>query len=97
MKRPLSSCKTLFIRACGIHLSSSAIIVSNYNIPRSFRESFANAVLGTRGEQTAQALEANLTSLERKLDDFLASFDEAERQKVDGLKVAKGRDVSGKS
>jgi hypothetical protein len=53
--------------------------------------------LGTRGEQTAQALEANLTSLELKLDDLLASFDEAEWQKVESLKVVKGGDVSGKS
>lgn len=52
--------------------------------------SVANALWGNRGEQTAQALEANLTSLERKLDDFLASFDEVERQKAESLKVAKG-------
>jgi hypothetical protein len=71
--------------------------VSNYNVPRYIHESSANAVLGTRGEQTAQALEANLTSLELKLDDLLASFDEAEWQKVESLKVVKGADVSGKS
>lgn len=83
--------------APGIHLFSSGFIVSHYNIPRFFRESVANAIWGNRGEQTAQALEANLTNLERKLDDFLASFDEAERQKVEGLTDAKGADVNGRS
>ena len=45
--------------------------------------------MGTSGEQTAQALETNLTNLERKLDDLLASFDETERQKVAGLTAGK--------
>jgi hypothetical protein len=38
----------------------------------------------SRGEQAAQALESNLTSLERKLDALLASFEEAERLKAAG-------------
>lgn len=38
-----------------------------------------------RGEQTALVLESNLTSLERKLDDFLASFEESERQNVEAV------------
>jgi hypothetical protein len=38
-----------------------------------------------RGEQTASALESNLTSLERKLDDFLASFEESERQRAEAV------------
>jgi hypothetical protein len=38
----------------------------------------------SRGEQTAQALESNLTSLERNIDALLASFEEAERLKVAG-------------
>ncbi|KAH8792741.1 hypothetical protein BGZ57DRAFT_922255 [Hyaloscypha finlandica] len=36
-----------------------------------------------KGERTAQALESNLTSLEKKIDDLLASFEESERQKVE--------------
>ena len=36
-----------------------------------------------RGERTAQALESNLTSLEKKIDDLLASFEESERLKVE--------------
>ncbi len=49
---------------------------------------FSNTLLkytATRGEQTAFALESHLTSLERKLDDFLASFEESERQKVEAV------------
>ncbi|KAL7961443.1 hypothetical protein V8C34DRAFT_273757 [Trichoderma compactum] len=44
-----------------------------------------------RGEQTATAMEANLTNLESKLDAILAAFDDMERErgantteKVDG-------------
>ncbi|EKD19172.1 uncharacterized protein L3040_009387 [Drepanopeziza brunnea f. sp. 'multigermtubi'] len=33
-----------------------------------------------RGEKTAEALESNLTSLEKKIDDLLASFEETERK-----------------
>ncbi|KUJ22359.1 uncharacterized protein LY89DRAFT_680492 [Mollisia scopiformis] len=36
-----------------------------------------------KGEKTAQALESHLTSLEKKIDDLLASFEESERAKVD--------------
>jgi hypothetical protein len=36
-----------------------------------------------RGEQTAQALEANLTNLERRLDELLAEIDESEQRKVE--------------
>lgn len=35
-----------------------------------------------RGEKTAEALESNLTNLEKKIDDLLASFEESEREKV---------------
>jgi len=38
-----------------------------------------------KGEKTAQALEANLTSLEKKIDDLLACFEESERLKVEEL------------
>ncbi|KAL5087575.1 hypothetical protein Trisim1_007619 [Trichoderma cf. simile WF8] len=34
-----------------------------------------------RGEQTATAMEANLTNLEGKLDAILAAFDDMEREK----------------
>lgn len=34
-----------------------------------------------RGEQTATAMEANLTNLESKLDAILAAFDDMEREK----------------
>jgi len=44
-----------------------------------------------RGEKTAQALEANLTSLEKKIDDLLASFEESERLQVE----AKSSNVKG--
>lgn len=36
-----------------------------------------------RGEKTAEALESNLTNLEKKIDDLLASFEEPERLKVE--------------
>jgi hypothetical protein len=36
---------------------------------------------------TAQALESNLSSLEKKLDDLLASFEAEERMKVDALSI----------
>jgi hypothetical protein len=50
-----------------------------------------------RGEQTALALESHLTSLERKLDDFLASFEESEREKVEAVDGIKTRgDSDGK-
>ena len=39
--------------------------------------------LGTGGEKTAARLESNLTSLEKKIDDLLASFEESERLKVE--------------
>jgi hypothetical protein len=44
-----------------------------------------------RGEQAALALEFNLTSLERKLDDFLANFEKSEWQKVETLDGIKAR------
>ena len=43
-----------------------------------------------KGEKTAAVLESNLTSLEKKIDALLASFEEAERLRVesgDGMKV----------
>jgi len=45
-----------------------------------------------RGEKTAQALENHLTSLEKKLDDLLASFEESERAKVEEGVKKKGSD-----
>lgn len=36
-----------------------------------------------KGEKTAQALESNLDSLEKKIDALLASFEESERRKVE--------------
>jgi hypothetical protein len=39
-----------------------------------------------RGEKTAEALESNLTNLEKKIDDLLASFEESERLKVEEAK-----------
>lgn len=39
----------------------------------------------TRGEQTATALESHLTSLERKLDDFLARFEDIGRPNVGAM------------
>jgi hypothetical protein len=49
-----------------------------------------------RGEQTAQVLESHLTSLEKKIDDLLASFEESERQKVkeDDVKAKEGESAS---
>ena len=35
-----------------------------------------------RGEKTADVLESNLSNLEKKIDDLLASFDDSERSKV---------------
>ena len=51
----------------------------------------------TRGEQTALTLESNLTNLERKLDDFLAKYEEPERHKVESVDGNKTRsDADGK-
>ncbi|KAI9053782.1 hypothetical protein LZ554_002731 [Drepanopeziza brunnea f. sp. 'monogermtubi'] len=36
-----------------------------------------------RGEKTAEALESNLTSLEKKIDDLLASVEETERKMLE--------------
>ena len=47
-----------------------------------------------RGEETALALESNLSSLERKLDDFLASFEESERQRAEAVA---GNETCGKA
>jgi len=43
-------------------------------------EAFAHVA---KGERTAQALESNLTGLEKKIDALLASFEESERLKVE--------------
>jgi hypothetical protein len=40
-----------------------------------------------RGEKTAAALESNLTSLEKKIDDLLASFERGELERVAGGKA----------
>ncbi|KAG4415000.1 hypothetical protein IFR04_011874 [Cadophora malorum] len=48
-----------------------------------------------KGEKTAQALESNLTSLEKKIDDLLASFEESERAKVDEANSKQGNGVGG--
>lgn len=37
----------------------------------------------SRGEKTADVLESNLDSLEKKIDDLLASFEESEHLKVE--------------
>ncbi|KAH7417286.1 hypothetical protein BKA64DRAFT_739828 [Cadophora sp. MPI-SDFR-AT-0126] len=47
------------------------------------------------GEKTAQALESNLTSLEKKIDDLLASFEESERAKVDEANSKQDKGVVG--
>ncbi|KAF4634162.1 hypothetical protein G7Y89_g3946 [Cudoniella acicularis] len=48
-----------------------------------------------RGEKTAEALESNLTSLEKKIDDLLASFEESERAKVgEANSREKGKEVN---
>ncbi|KAL6828337.1 hypothetical protein V8C40DRAFT_240771 [Trichoderma camerunense] len=47
-----------------------------------------------RGEQTATAMEANLTNLESKLDAILAAFDDMEREK--GAKGTEKVDGEGK-
>ncbi|KAL3423850.1 hypothetical protein PVAG01_05597 [Phlyctema vagabunda] len=45
-----------------------------------------------RGEKTAQALEANLTNLEKKIDDLLASFeDKTDTDAEDASRPAVGR------
>jgi hypothetical protein len=38
-----------------------------------------------RGEQTASTLESHLTSLERKLDDFLAKYEDIGRENVEAV------------
>jgi hypothetical protein len=49
----------------------------------------------SRGEKTAQVLESSLTSLEKKIDDLLASFEQAERAKVDEANSKGGANSSG--
>jgi hypothetical protein len=51
--------------------------------PLQYRISITSIDKYVRGERTAQALESNLTSLEKKIDDLLASFEESERLKVE--------------
>ncbi|CZS91268.1 uncharacterized protein RAG0_01976 [Rhynchosporium agropyri] len=48
-----------------------------------------------RGEKTAEALESNLTSLEKKIDDLLASFEESERAKVEEVNAKLGNETGG--
>ncbi|KAL6696187.1 hypothetical protein J3F84DRAFT_327105 [Trichoderma pleuroticola] len=48
-----------------------------------------------RGEQTATAMETNLTNLESKLDAILAAFDDMEREK--GAKTMEKVDGEGKA
>lgn len=50
----------------------------------------------SRGEKTAQVLESNLTNLEKKIDDLLASFEESERRMVEEARAA-SPSVDGKS
>jgi len=45
-----------------------------------------------RGEKTADVLESNLSNLEKKIDDLLASFEESEQSKIEGS--TKGPDPS---
>ena len=41
-----------------------------------------------RGEKTAQAMEANLSSLEKKIDDLLATFDDKQLAQLEELEAA---------
>ncbi len=50
-----------------------------------------------RGEKTAEALESNLTNLEKKIDDLLASFEEAERRKVEEVEEVNAQRLKGNS
>jgi hypothetical protein len=49
-----------------------------------------------RGEKTAKALESNLTNLEKKIDDLLASFEESEHEKVDEANSKRASSGDGK-
>lgn len=51
----------------------------------------------SRGEKTAQVLESNLSNLEKKIDDLLASFEESERRMVEEAsgKSSKGEPTVG--
>ncbi|KAK6586600.1 hypothetical protein PZA11_001657 [Diplocarpon coronariae] len=50
----------------------------------------------SRGEKTAERLESNLTKLERKIDDLLASCEESERKRLDHAHAEKaGAEPSG--
>ena len=51
----------------------------------------------TRGEKTADALESNLSNLEKKLDDLLASFEEAEHSKVEEANPSTSSSSDGKT
>ncbi|XMA20632.1 hypothetical protein WAI453_013423 [Rhynchosporium graminicola] len=53
------------------------------------------AIKWSRGEKTAEALESNLTSLEKKIDDLLASFEESERAKVEEVNAKLGNETGG--
>jgi hypothetical protein len=46
-----------------------------------------------RGEETARTLERNLTSLERKLDELLAGFEEGERRRLAAASGREGQEV----
>ncbi|CAL3964251.1 unnamed protein product [Diplocarpon coronariae] len=49
-----------------------------------------------KGEKTAERLESNLTKLERKIDDLLASCEESERKRLDHAHAEKaGAEPSG--
>lgn len=50
-----------------------------------------------RGEKTAQVLESNLTSLEKKIDDLLASFEESERARVEESNAKRSDGKRGKT
>jgi hypothetical protein len=50
-------------------------------------------LVSCRGEKTAQVLESNLTDLEKKIDDLLASFEESERRMVEEAKGKKELDA----
>lgn len=46
-----------------------------------------------RGEQTASALEANLTALESKLDELLASFEASVDEEMEGKTTSLEKEV----
>lgn len=63
----------------------------------SIHTSYANYNLESRGEKTADVLESNLDSLEKKIDDLLASFEESEHLKVEEANSKRSPPMRGSS